>query len=96
MLTVTDKAVAVLKAAKATHGAPPEAGVRIVQGTAPDGSGRQALTVGFAISDDPAPDDEEFEQNGLRFFIQDELVDPLDGRTLDVRDVDYGMELVFR
>jgi Fe-S cluster assembly iron-binding protein IscA len=96
MLTVTDKAAAVLKAAKTTQGAPPEAGVRIVQGMISDDSGKPALAVGFAISDDPAPEDEELEQNGLRIFVQDTLVEPLDGRTLDVRESEEGPELIFR
>jgi Fe-S cluster assembly iron-binding protein IscA len=96
MLTVTDKAAAVLKAAKATQGAPSEAGVRIIQGMVSDDSGKSALAVGFAISDEPAPDDEELQQDGLRIFIEDTLVEPLDGRTLDVRDSDEGPELIFR
>jgi Fe-S cluster assembly iron-binding protein IscA len=96
MLTVTDKAAAVLKAAKTVQGAPPESGVRIVQGAMPDDSGKPALAVGFAISDDPAPNDEELQQNGLRIFVAETLVEPLDGRTLDVREGDDGAELIFR
>jgi len=95
MLTVTDKAVEVLKAAKTAQGAPLEAGVRIVKGAMPD-NGKSALTVGFAISEDSAPDDEELEQNGLRIFVEDVLIEPLDGRTLDVREGDDGPELIFR
>jgi hypothetical protein len=30
-----------------------------VQGAMPDDSGKPALAVGFAISDDPAPNDQE-------------------------------------
>lgn len=96
MLTVTNKAAAVLKAAKTAQGAPPEAGVRIVKGMVPDDSERSALAVGFAISEDPAPDDEELEQNGLRMFVAETLIEPLDGRTLDVREADDGPELTFR
>jgi Fe-S cluster assembly iron-binding protein IscA len=97
MLTVTNKAAAVLKAAKATQGAPPDAGIRIIaQGEVSDDHREPALTVGFTISDDPAPNDEELKQNGLRIFVEDALVEPLDGRTLDVRDADEGPELVFR
>jgi len=59
----------------------------------PDQSG---VSVGFAISDAPDPDDMEIEQEGLRVFIQDVLVEPLDGRTLDVREAADGMELIFR
>ena len=94
MLTVTEKAVDVLKAAKSTQGAPPEAGIRILQGSVPNG--KQGLAVSLAISEDPAPDDEEFEQNGLRIFVQETLIEPLDGRTLDVREAEDGPELIFR
>jgi len=52
----------------------------------PDDCGKPTLAIGFAISDDPAPADEELEQNGLRIFVQDTLVEPLDGRTLNVRE----------
>jgi len=96
MLIVTDKAAAILKAAKTVQGAPPAAGVRIVQGTMPNDSGKPALAVGFSISEEPAPHDEELEQNGLRIFVEDALVEPLDGRTLDVREGDDGPELIFR
>jgi len=95
MLEVTNKAVILLKAAKAAQGAPREAGIRIVRGTVP-ADGSDALAVGFAISDEPAPDDEEFEQNGLRVFVQDSLIEPLDGRVLDVAEAEDGSELVFR
>jgi Fe-S cluster assembly iron-binding protein IscA len=95
MLEVTSKAVSLLKAAKTAQGAPREAGIRIVRGTVPE-NGRDSLAVGFAISDEPAPDDEEFEQDGLRVFVQDSLVEPLEGRVLDVAEADDGTELVFR
>ena len=93
MLTITKKAAAVLKAAKAAEGATDNAGIRIRAGAMPDQSG---VSVGFAISDAPDPDDMELEQEGLRVFIQDVLVEPLDGRTLDVREAVDGMELIFR
>jgi Fe-S cluster assembly iron-binding protein IscA len=94
MVTVTKKAAAVLKAAKVANGAPPDAGIRILKGTIPDQP--EALAVGFAITDDPRPDDEEFEEEGLRIFVEDCLIEPLDGRTLDVHYVDEGPELVWR
>jgi len=93
MLTITKKAAAVLKAAKAAEGATDNAGIRIRAGAMPDQSG---VSVGFAISDAPDPDDMEIEQEGLHVFIQDVLVEPLDGRTLDVREAADGMELIFR
>src|SRR5216683_1153524 len=87
MLTVTKKAAAVLKAEIAAEGAADDAGIRILRGVMPNESG---IAVAFAISDDPDPDDEEFEQEGLRIFVEDALVEPLDGRTLDVREADEG------
>jgi len=93
MLTVTKKAATVLKAEIAAEGAADDAGIRILRGVMPNESG---IAVAFAISDDPDPDDEEFEQEGLRIFVEDALVEPLDGRTLDVREADEGPEFVFR
>ncbi len=60
------------------------------------GTNESEMSVGFAITDEPDPDDEEFEQEGLRIFVEDALVEPLDGLTLDVRVDDDGTELVFR
>jgi Fe-S cluster assembly iron-binding protein IscA len=93
MLTVTKKAVELLKAAKTVEGAAEDAGIRIRRGVAANES---KISVGIAISDEPDPDDEEFEQDGLRIFVEDVLVEPLDGRTLDVREAAEGTELVFR
>jgi Fe-S cluster assembly iron-binding protein IscA len=93
MLKVTKKAATLLKAAKAAQGAADDAGIRIQRGVMPNES---RVAVGVAISDDPDPNDEEFEQEGLRIFVEDALVEPLDGRTLDVREADEGPEFVFR
>lgn len=98
MLTVTKKAAALLKAAKAAEGGTHGAGVRIRRGTWRKMAavpGEPAISVGFAIRDEPAPDDEEFKQHGLRIFVENALVEPLDGHTLDVREAAEGMELVF-
>jgi Fe-S cluster assembly iron-binding protein IscA len=54
------------------------------------------MEIGLAISDGPKSDDEEFEQDGLRIFVEDRLVKPLEDRTLDVQEGDDGMRLVFR
>ena len=96
MLTVTKKAAALLKAAKAAEGGANDAGIHIVAGKKTQEPGESEISIGFAIADEPAPDDEEVEQHGLRIFIQDVLVEPLDGQTLDVREAAEGMELVFR
>jgi len=52
------------------------------------------IRIGFAISDDPDSGDEEFEQDGLRIFVEETLVEPLEDRTLDVEESDDGMRLV--
>ena len=97
MLTVTKKAAALLKAAKAAEGASQESGIRIRRGTISDDNGGRAVAVGFAVSDTPNPGDEAFEQNGLRIFVEDSLIETLDGRTLDVwNEGEEGPELVFR
>jgi Fe-S cluster assembly iron-binding protein IscA len=96
MLTVTSDAVTVFKAAKASVGAEVQAGVRIIGGPVANHSSNEVLTVGFAISDDPALDDEEFEQDGLRFFVEPELADILDGHILDVEETAGGPAMVLR
>lgn len=95
MLNVTKEATALLVVARKAEGGLPTAGIRIRRGD----SGRsenEALAIAFTISNEPEPNDEEFEQNGLRIFVEDALVEPLDGRTLDVGDGGDGPELVFR
>ncbi len=94
MLTVTTGAVALLKAAKAANGAPEQAGIRIRRGSKSDDP--EALAIGVTISDELGPGDQEFEQEGLRIFVEDALVEPLDGLTLDIREASEGPELIFR
>jgi hypothetical protein len=36
------------------------------------------------------------EQNGVRIFVEDALLEPLDERTLDVHNGGDGPELIFR
>ena len=93
MLIVTKEAAELLKAAKVGGQAPDHAGIRIRRGAASSEPGRVA--VGFTISEEPDPNDEEFEQEGLRIFVEDALIEPLEGRTLDVRDTSEGPELIF-
>lgn len=94
MLTVTKKAAAFLKVAKAAEGATRRAGIRLRKDAIPIEFGNPS--VGFTIREEPDPDDWEFEQEGLRIFVEDDLVQPLDGRTLDVRYANDGLQLVFR
>jgi len=96
MLIVTNTAATLLKAAKTAEGASTRAGIRLWRGTIPRPAQHGAIAVGFAIRDDPEPGDQAFEQNGLRIFVQDTLVEALDGRMLDVRIGNVNTELVFR
>jgi Fe-S cluster assembly iron-binding protein IscA len=94
MIEVTNKAAAVLKAAKAVKGARKDAGIRIQRSALSEE--RNAIAVGFVVSDEPQSGDDAFEQHGLRIFVEDALVQPLDGHTLDVDDGGEMPELVFR
>ncbi len=91
MLKVTDRAASILKVAKSIEGSP-DAGVRIRRGPT---SNDKSIGVGFSISDRPEAGDIELEHNGLRIFVEDALVGPLQDRTLDVRDAEEGPLLVF-
>jgi Fe-S cluster assembly iron-binding protein IscA len=96
MLTITEKAVVYFKDTKTAESAAPDAGIRI--GILREGvsNGSEKPVIGFTIIDRPEADDEEFEQDGLRFFVEDILVEPLDGHILDVRYADDEPELVLR
>jgi Fe-S cluster assembly iron-binding protein IscA len=94
MLTVTKTAAELLKASKAAKGAEDPVEIRIRRG-AMLGDPEQ-FAVGLQISDEPDPGDGMFEQEGLRIFIEDALIEPLDGRTLDVRDSGEGPQFIIR
>ena len=96
MLTITNKAASVLKVAKTAEGAPQDAGIRLCLDTGFKAPGVAFVEIGLAISDDPKSGDEEFEQDGLRIFVEDRLVEPLEDHTLDVQEDNDGMRLVFR
>jgi Fe-S cluster assembly iron-binding protein IscA len=90
MLTLTKQAAALLKIARAEEGVGSAAGVRIVM---PSESG---IPLGFSFSDESDLGDEEFEQQGMRIFVQNALVESLDGLTLDVHYDKVGPELILR
>jgi Fe-S cluster assembly iron-binding protein IscA len=96
MFTVTNKAAELLKTAKSTKGIPDQTGIRIKRSVVPPASNGQpgAVGVGLAFTDGPEAGDAEMEQDGLRIFIEADLTEPLDGRTLDARDDGNGAELV--
>ena len=94
MIEVTNKAAAVLKAAKVAKAARKDAGIRIQRSALSEE--RNAIAVSFVVSDEPQSGDDAFEQHGLRIFVEDALVQRLDGHTLDVDDGGEMPELVFR
>jgi Fe-S cluster assembly iron-binding protein IscA len=94
MLTVTKRAAVLLKAAKNAEGAANNAGIRILRSAKTTES--ENPTVGLAVADAPYPDDKEFEQQGLRIFVEDALIELLDDRILDVREGYEGPKLVLR
>jgi Fe-S cluster assembly iron-binding protein IscA len=96
MLRVTKEAATMLIAARGAEGGSPTAGIRIRKHGDRKKSGKKTLAIGFAISDERYPEDEEYEENGLRMFVEEALVEPLDGRTLDVSTVGDELQLVFR
>jgi Fe-S cluster assembly iron-binding protein IscA len=94
MLKVTEQAAGLLRAtAQATEGVTSEAGIRIRR----DGTSRDPHTirVGLDICDGPEPGDMELEESGLRIFVEDGLKEPLDDRTLDIRNTGSKPEFVF-
>ena len=96
MLKITSEAASALKVAKTTTGAPENAGIRIWRAeNPPDRTGR-TVAVALAFAEEPEPGDEEFEENGLRIFLEDALLQPLDGRILDVSEANEGAGFVFR
>jgi iron-sulfur cluster assembly protein len=92
MINLTTAATDFLKDLIEAEGATEAGGIRIQREAYESG-----VAVGFAVVDEPdLLDDEVFEHEGLRIFVEDALVDSLDGRTLDVLDVDCEPELVWR
>jgi hypothetical protein len=96
MLIVTSTAAAILKGAKSEEGASEETGIRLRRGIDVMDFEDRVIPIGFAISDSPEPGDQSFEQQGLLIFIESALIEPLDGRILDVRFEKNRTELFFR
>jgi Fe-S cluster assembly iron-binding protein IscA len=96
MLTVTSTAAALLKGAKSEEGASANAGIRLRRGIDISDCEDRVIPIGFVISDAPEPGDQSFEQQGLLIFVESALIEPLDGRILDVRIEENRTELFFR
>jgi Fe-S cluster assembly iron-binding protein IscA len=91
MLKVTREAALALKEARTQTGAPDDSGVRLAKAAQ---QGGDVLSLGF--QQQPEATDEIVEQEELRFFIADDVVEPLSEKTLDVVTTDRGAELVLR
>lgn len=89
MLQVTQEATAILKEARSRSGAPPEAGVRVQVE-----ENTKAVQLNF--QKDPEPTDQTIATPDLRFFVAQELVEPLSERVLDVKATSQGPQLAFR
>jgi Fe-S cluster assembly iron-binding protein IscA len=94
MLKVTSTAINVLKAtARSKEGVSEDAGIRIRRdaGSREDGT----ILVGLDVCDGPESGDVELEQDGLHIFVEDALKEPLEGRTLDVRNEEERPRFIF-
>jgi Fe-S cluster assembly iron-binding protein IscA len=94
MLKITSKAISVLKAtAKSKAGVSDNAGIRITRdaGSRQDGT----IRVGLDVCDRPEAGDAEFEEDGLHIFVEDAVKEPLEDRTLDVRNEEESPRFIF-
>jgi len=94
MLKITSKAISVLKAtARSKAGVSDDAGIRIRR----DADSREdgAIRVGLEVCDRPEAGDAGLEEDGLYIFVEDALKEPLEGRTLDVRNEEEGPRFIF-
>jgi Fe-S cluster assembly iron-binding protein IscA len=97
MLQVTQNAVNVLKDARERAGAPADAGVRIERTQAEsDGSRPRQVLITLGFTNQPAPQDQTIEKDGMKVFVSSDLVEPLSERVLDVQTTDEGTQLMFR
>lgn len=79
-ITVTPNAVAEVQKFMEEQGAADTAGLRVA--VLPGGC--SGFQYGLNIEDEPQDDDEVFEQNGVRLFV-----DPFSGQYLDGVEIDY-------
>lgn len=91
MLQVTNEAVTVLKETRNKAGAPDNIGVRLAK--APS---RGEGEISLFFSEAPEENDQTIEQDELRVYVAEDLVEPLSERTLDVQATDEGAKLILR
>lgn len=91
MLEVTDSAVEIMKEARESVGAPEDAGARLTNVATEQGD-----TVRVEFADKPEQGDQVIEESGLRVFVSDDLIEPLNERTLDATVTPSGRKLALR
>jgi Fe-S cluster assembly iron-binding protein IscA len=82
MLTLTDEARTAIQSLTSTPDGPPEAGVRIVAATPPNGAAPE-LALGMAAA--PEPGDQVVDDAGARVFLEPAAATSLEDQTLDAR-----------
>ncbi|GAA1583388.1 hypothetical protein GCM10009678_77570 [Actinomadura kijaniata] len=88
MLTLTDGAVQVIRTVTANPELPPETGIRIEPGV----NGSDALRLSVAAA--PEAGDQIVEEEGARVYLEPEVAQLLDDKTLDAQ-VDQQGEVEF-
>ncbi|MGH7987984.1 MAG: hypothetical protein ACREQX_17105 [Candidatus Binataceae bacterium] len=97
MLQVTQDAINVLKEARERAGAPQDAGVRIERTEAEnDGSRARQILITLGFTNQPAPQDQTIDTEGMKVFVSSDLVEPLSERVLDADTGEDGTQLLFR
>jgi len=79
--------------AKSKEAVSEDAGIRIRRDAVSREDG--AILVGLDVCDTPEVGDAELEEDGLHIFVEDALREPLEGRTLDVRNEEEGPRFIF-
>lgn len=92
MLALTHDAADAIETILTAPGMPEGAGIRIAPAPATDGRGTLEVT----IASSPDADDKVIEESGARVFVQESVVEYLDGKTLDaqVDDERVGFTLI--
>lgn len=92
MLKITHDAAALLSTARASSGAPEQAGVRFYVVETP----QQGKALAFDFVEAPEPQDEVDEQQGLSVYVAPELATAVGDSTLDTQQTDGRSKLVLR
>ena len=93
MLEITHDAATLLTEIRRGQDVPDSYGLRVF----PESTEPGEVTIGLGFTDEPAPDDEVTEQDGMRVFVARELAEPLEDAAIDTTPGTNGASrLVFR